>query len=115
MQLPYDVSKEDRFSEIESKLTQYFSTSLVITDRLHGMVCAAITGTPCIAFSNYNHKIKSTYEWIRHLPYIRFANNVDEAIALIPELLAMKECKYDDAPLRPYFEELKNIIAERLR
>ena len=115
MQLPYDVFKRERMKEIQEKLNQYFCGNLVITDRLHGMVCSAITGTPCIAFSNYNHKIKSTYEWIRHLPYIRFVNNVDEAIDLIPELLAMKECKYDDAPLRPYFEELKNIIAERTR
>ena len=112
MQLPYDVFKEDRQLEIDAKLRQYFSGNLVITDRLHGMVCAAITGTPCVAFSNYNHKIRSTYEWIRHLPHIRFVNNVDEAISVIPELLSMKDCKYDDTPLKPYFEQLKNMIDE---
>lgn len=40
------------------------NASLVITDRLHGMVLAAQSGTPCIAFDNTTHKISGVYEWL---------------------------------------------------
>ena len=45
--------------KIEEMLKKYRKCQLVITDRLHGMIFAAITSTPCIALGNYNHKIKS--------------------------------------------------------
>src|SRR5690606_29106275 len=54
------------------KFKQFKSAKLVITDRLHGMVFAAITQTPCIAFSNYNQKVAGTYDWIKKLNYVRF-------------------------------------------
>lgn len=40
------------------------NSSLVITDRLHGMVLASRSGTPCIAFDNTTHKISGVYEWL---------------------------------------------------
>ena len=55
------------------KLQEFSTARLVITDRLHGMVFAAITGTACIAFRNYNYKIEGTYEWIEYLQYIQFS------------------------------------------
>lgn len=42
-----------------NKYIKFRECELVITDRIHGMIFAAITGTPCIALSNY--KIKGTY------------------------------------------------------
>ena len=50
----------------------------MITDRLHGMIFAAITGTPCVVLQNNNHKIKATYEsWLRPLKHIRLQENFD--------------------------------------
>ena len=85
---------------------------MVVTDRLHGMVFAAISGTPCIVFSNYNHKVQGTYEWIKYLPYIKYAESVSEAPNYIPELLAMKDCRYDNTPLLPYFEKLAQVVKD---
>ncbi len=42
----------DRMEELNSKFAEFLSSGLVITDRLHGMIFAAITGTPCIALDN---------------------------------------------------------------
>ena len=74
------------------------------------MIFAALTGTPCIVFSNYNHKVKGTYEWISYLPYVKYAETAEEAILYIPELLQMKNCHYDSTPLKPYFEKLAEIV-----
>lgn len=107
------INKENRYGCVKEKMNEFVRSKLVITDRLHGMVFAAITGTPCIVFSNYNHKVKGTYQWIKYLPYIKYVENVNDVEKLIPELLAMKDCKYDNTPLMPYFNKLSEVIKEK--
>lgn len=107
------VTKENRVECVRKKMQEFCGAELVITDRLHGMIFAVITGTPCIVFSNYNHKVKGTYDWISYLPYICYAETVDQAKSMIPELLAMKDCKFDNAPLKPYFEKLAEVVKEK--
>lgn len=104
------VTKENRADCVKEKLEELASAKLVITDRLHGMVFAAITGTPCIAFGNYNHKVSGTYEWIQYLPYVKYAETVEQAEKWIPELLKMGGQVYDNTPLVPYFEELAQVV-----
>lgn len=71
-------------------LDMYRRASIVVTDRLHGMIFATITGTPCIVLPNTNHKITGTYhDWIEgHCPYVRLIpiverNALEEAIAAV--------------------------------
>ncbi len=104
------VTKENRSDRVREKMQEFVSAKLVITDRLHGMVFAAITGTPCIVFSNYNHKVRGTYEWIKYLPYIRYAETVKDVERYLPELLEMENCQYDNSPLLPYFEKLAQVV-----
>lgn len=112
LQLEYNVPRKMQKEKIAEKLTQWQGAKVLITDRLHGMIFAAITGTPCIVLSNYNHKVRGTYEWIRYLPYIRFAESVEDVAGLLPELLALEECRYDNTPLLPYFEKLAEVVRE---
>lgn len=111
----YQVTKDNRRESVRKKMQEFCGAELVITDRLHGMIFAALTGTPCIVFSNYNHKVKGTYDWISYLPYIRYVETEEEAVKLIPELLQMKNCKYDNTPLIPYFDKLAEVVKEKCR
>lgn len=104
------VTKENRRECVRKKMQEFCGAELVVTDRLHGMLFAAITETPCVVFGNYNHKVKGTYDWISYLPYIRYVESADEAKAVIPELLEIKNCKYDNTPLLPYFDKLAEVI-----
>ncbi|MCT1364396.1 MULTISPECIES: polysaccharide pyruvyl transferase family protein [unclassified Microbacterium] len=73
---------------VQEMMEQYRSAQVVITDRLHGMIFAAVTGTPCVVLPNTNHKIVGTYEdWLREsCPYIRFAESQDaDALRLLAE------------------------------
>lgn len=115
LQLDYDVDREFRKQMIEEKMRQWRKAKMVVTDRLHGMVFAAITGTPCIVFSSFNHKVRGTYEWIRYLPYIRYVESVEEMEACMPELLAMENCKFDNTPLKPYYERLAEVVKQKCR
>ncbi|MBQ8287951.1 MAG: polysaccharide pyruvyl transferase family protein [Clostridia bacterium] len=102
------VTTENRAELVRAKMEEFAAARLVITDRLHGMIFAALTGTPCVVFTNSNYKISGTYRWICHLPYIRFADGVDAAEGLLPELLAMERCVFDGIALRKPFDELKD-------
>ena len=57
-----DISRDIRGLIVSSELMRFAKHQVVITDRLHGMIFSAITGTPCIVFSSYNHKIREYYE-----------------------------------------------------
>ena len=81
------ISKAERKDAVYRKLNQIASAKVVITDRLHGMIFAALTQTPCIVLSNYNHKIKGVYEWISRLDYIRYLDNEDQLHVTLNELL----------------------------
>lgn len=107
------VTKENRMECVRKKMQEFCCAELVITDRLHGMIFAAITGTPCIVFSNYNQKVKGTYDWISYLPYIRYVETTEDAVEAIPELLLMKHCEFDNTPLIPYFEKLAEVVKKQ--
>lgn len=81
-----EISCEMREKVVEDKLEEFRKSQLVITDRLHGMIFAAITSTPCIALGNYNHKIESSFEWLRHKEYIKFLKDTKDLEEAIIEL-----------------------------
>lgn len=81
-----NVSKNERNEILKNKWNEFKNTELVITDRIHGMIFAAITGTPCIALSNYNHKVKGTYEWIKDEDYIKYIDDLDDLEKCINDL-----------------------------
>lgn len=104
------VPFENRRMVLQNKIDQFKSASLVITDRLHGMVFSAITGTPCIALSNYNHKVEQTYKWLQNLPYICYCRTAEEAAESISKLYNCTATQYSNEFSIPYFDRLANII-----
>lgn len=69
------ITKRNRKWKLRKKWQEFAQSEMVITDRLHGMIFSAITGTPCLAIDNLSHKVKEGYEWIKYLPYIIFVSN----------------------------------------
>ncbi|EFA23934.1 polysaccharide pyruvyl transferase family protein [Bifidobacterium gallicum] len=82
-----DVSIEGRTLLLSDILTTFASAQCVVTDRLHGMIFAAITETPCVVLSNSNHKIRGVYQWIKDLPYIAFIESAQEARAALRKVM----------------------------
>ena len=74
------VTEQNREKLFLNKLQEFQESKLIVTDRLHGMIFACITGTPAIVFDNSNHKIKFTYhDWLKDVPYIYF---VEDSVSL---------------------------------
>lgn len=108
------VNEENRIDTLEKIWTTFRRSKVVITDRLHGMIFCAITGTPCIALPNSNGKIEETYEnWLKDIPYIRFIKNVtDENLYKnIKEMLEMSiEIRVEQRDKE--YIDIKNILKE---
>lgn len=74
--------------QVERKLLQFADKRVIVTDRLHGMIFAAITATPCIVFDNCSKKISGVYEkWMKDLKYIKIVNNLHEYESTLEEFL----------------------------
>ncbi len=87
---------------------------LVITDRLHGMLLAYASGTPCIAFDNFTHKVSGVYEWIKDTPMVNFLEKYDEDE--LEDLIAEYQRKvipyYQGVDLCKQFSSMKEKIKE---
>lgn len=99
----------NRTSELESKLKQFASAKLVVTDRLHGMIFASITNTPCIVLSNYNYKVEGVYQWIKDVdPNIIFEREIQNIEKDVERLMNVK---IDENRRKNYdFENLHEIL-----
>lgn len=86
MCVDHPVLPEERETELNKKFDEFLSARLVITDRLHGMIFSAITGTPCIVLESKSHKVRGCYEWIKSLPYIRFADTPEDISPLYRQI-----------------------------
>lgn len=109
-----NVSVEQRERALEKKFTEFAQAELVITDRLHGMIFCAVTGTPCIVVDSKSPKLRGCYEWIKHLDYIRFADDVTE-IAEIYHSIPKKIHWYDNQHLLHYYDKLASDILKGLK
>lgn len=90
------IKPSNRKIKVEEKLIEFSQAKLVITDRLHGMIFAAITGTPCIAINNQNGKVEQVYKWIEPLEYVCFANGIQEIEDILDKLNINKEYIYEN-------------------
>lgn len=91
---------------VKDKLDEIAASKIVVTNRLHMVIFAAITGTPCIAIDNLSHKISGVYEWIKELPYIYLLNDILEFEDVLNKLLKLKDFTYDSSILMKYYNEL---------
>lgn len=105
------VYLDKREEELFDMFNKFLSSQVVITDRLHGMVFAAITRTPCIVTKSLDHKVSGTYEWIKDLNYIRFIDDMsyEKIECIINELINIKE-KNTINSLEKYFSNLPEEI-----
>lgn len=95
---------------LEKKLNEFSSAQLVVTDRLHGMIFAVLTGTPCIVFDNCDGKVHAVYEWISYLKNIVFVTSISQFAAKIQNRFEAYD--FDYRVLSDYYCELKSIINE---
>ena len=98
---------------VKEKMEEIASARLLITDRLHGMIFAALTQTPCIVLGNNNHKVAGVYQWIKDLSYIRFAESMLDAEEAVDDMYQLDKCTFTFN--KENFSEFKRLIQEKGR
>ena len=108
---PYPIPEEEERNSVFAKLSEFASAQLVITDRLHGMISAAITDTPVIALDNISKKISQTYTiWLSNNPFIQFSDDSSSVEEAIDGLLHLRDYQFDNKGLWPYYQPLIDAI-----
>lgn len=76
---PLDIVRiSERNWLLSLKLDQIKASEVVVTDRLHGMIFAVITQTPCLVFdNNYGKASAFYYDWLEDLDYIQHTTETD--------------------------------------
>lgn len=108
------ISKGQRKEAVQRKLAQFASARLIITDRLHGMLFAAIAGTPCVVMNNANKKVEGVYQWIKDLDYISFINNLDELGTALKQIDTNSSTSYPMLEMQSMYEPLVNKIKQKI-
>jgi len=107
--VPHLIPLKKRDKELEKKYEEFKRVKLIITDRLHGMLFSAITGTACIAFDNLSGKVKGVHSWISNLSYIHFVDDKADIQGKIEYLLNNTNNEYPDI-LKSEFDKLLKLL-----
>lgn len=106
---PHGISIKQREESLKAKFDKFAGAELVVTDRLHGMIFCAVTGTPCIVVDSKSPKVRGCYEWIKNLDYIKFADSPKEIEELYCSIPAGSH-RFDNSHLQNYYQELTTDI-----
>lgn len=108
--VPRSIPSVVRKSEVDSLINQFKKVEVVITDRLHGMVIAALTDTPCVVLPSFDKKVIGTYEWIRDVEFVWLMDRYD-VNELIDRVEKMRNTNYTpinwDGFRKKYFENFR--------
>lgn len=97
-------TNEERIQAVQNKLSEFKQSSLIITDRLHGMLFAILAGRPVIVLKNSNFKISATVEtWLMDCPFV-FLITENQLAKLEESLEAVKEINVNKA--RQWYQKL---------
>lgn len=103
----YDVKPKDRQIELEKKFSEFRTAELVVTDRLHGMIFCAITGTPCVVINSKSPKVFGCYDWIKHLKYIGICNDLSDFEKVCIAVVEEERC-FSNSNIHNYYQQLVN-------
>lgn len=102
---------DDLYKELFILVDDFRHSSVVVTDRLHGMILCYITQTPCVAIAGGNKKIVGCYEWISKSNYIELIDDaLDEKDILFKVNNLLKLEEKNSVSLDSYFKPIIDII-----
>jgi pyruvyl transferase EpsI len=99
----------ERKREVEGFLNNIKRAQFAVTDRLHGMIFCAITGTPCLALDNVSKKISGLYrDWLADTKNIIMYDGTENISTLLKQVSEFAPCVYDNGRFAHLYKELAN-------
>jgi pyruvyl transferase EpsI len=108
-----NISPQMRSTAVNGELKKFARHKAVVTDRLHGMLFAAITNTPCVAISAKTQKISEFFAYFADSNAVFFIDK--DMSALEPAIEAALAVKTPEYPVlkRRMFDEMHEIIRSK--
>ena len=107
----YKNLTDDQAKEQMIQLWERMSgAEIVVTDRLHGMVFAALTQTPCVLLPGKSHKIEGVFRWVEELDYVRFAGEESEIEEAIRQVMSVENPTYSLPEISKRFDQMAELI-----
>ncbi len=96
---------------VGEQLIKFAKSKVIVTDRLHGLIFALITNTPCIVISSYNQKLKEFTDMLKDNKSIIF---IDKDISKLEKNL---EALYnlEDNTIKNDFSKELNKVADIIK
>ncbi len=109
----YDSSiySEIRASVVYTELERFASHKVVVTDRLHGLIFAVITKTPCVLLRSYNQKIPEFYDLLQDSNAIFYVEHqLDEISGAIYKAMQVEHAVYPTVNRAAFTSMYKAIV-----
>lgn len=110
-----NLKGKERENILIKKFEHLNKAKVIINNRLHGMIFAAITETPCVALNSYTHKIVESYKWLKDLKYIELCDDINLLEDKIKKVTSCKDRFYDNSFAeniisKILLDEIRNVI-----
>ena len=95
------------------KLDQYLRHQIVVTDRLHGMIFALITGTPCVAFDSKTGKSEGVYRWVEeggYADYIKICHDIKDLENVVASISNQESFAYNRTKYKEYWRTIESLF-----
>lgn len=111
-----DVPQKTRELELKSLLRQFSKAKCIVTDRMHGMIFSAITGTPAVVLKSRDGKVLGGYDWIKESEFIELIDSSNPEV-ILKEINKMDELDYNDdiSYLRNDFMVIRRFVLDNER
>ena len=109
---PSNIPLRRREDIVWKKLEQFSQFRLIVTDRMHAMLFAALTSSPCIALGSLSKKTGGVYAWIRENAYIRFCASVESFPAVLEEMDCGRAYAYRSQQAKTAMEPLYRLLRD---
>jgi exopolysaccharide biosynthesis predicted pyruvyltransferase EpsI len=104
------LSSTEAKNALNQLFQDYMSAKIVITDRLHGMLFAFLTNTPCIVLKSKSPKIKGVYFWIKDAENIMLIDDVNQLSKSIDLLLKSSKFENSKKAIANKFSVMSDLI-----
>lgn len=109
-----EVNEIEREAVLKEKWSLFGKAEVVVTDRLHGMIFALITATPCIVLGNNHYKVKEAYKTLAKSEYLYYVESLEEVDCVLKKI-KNTAAPYMRTRFESEFEQLYQFIVNKIK
>jgi pyruvyl transferase EpsI len=103
------IQIDERESTLENTLRLFLDADIVVTDRYHGLIFTVLCQKPCIVLRTIDHKLTSAMHWFQDVPFVRFAQSLEEVPSLVEIVLKIENRTAPDWNTT-YFDKIPTLV-----